>query len=223
MDRITRDIDWSELSTAPLEVGKNHFLGSGSFGIVVKATWKCPGVPAMPVAVKVMMKSRSSEGGSGLNFERMYDAAVAEAELVERAHRSVMNKDLICQVHGIARGTLSTALLAAFPVAASDECVGIVMQFEAGGSLAGLAGLLKSSAPSTASSSSICAEIITKERIRLCCQISRGMRVAHIQNRSISFSAALFALLKSTFTITCCLVTCVQLPSFLFTALVFLA
>ena len=150
-------------------------LGTGSFGVVVRALWQSRTAsgragPTISVAVKVITKSAIAGEGC-MTFEKACESALEEAELVARADRDIFNKDAIVRVYGVARGVLPPELRMAFPVA-SDECVGIVMRYEAGGSLAKLL---------HPPSGTFMATISMVEKLRIAGEIARGARLESVR------------------------------------------
>lgn len=137
--RLTASIDWTELSVDPEILNSTEAkLGDGGFGVVMRARWRDPAIgEPTQVAVKVMRKSVVlSNGVSTTTFERVCEDAIAEAEIVAKAREGMFEKDLVCNIYWVATGFLSPDLAATFLVPRDDICVGIVMRYEAGGSLA---------------------------------------------------------------------------------------
>lgn len=127
-----REISWKDLT-----LSHEAFLGKGSYGIVIKAKWNKLGVAPIDVAVKIMRRG----GGNWVHTESEAEAKLAanaelEAKLAAFAEAKVVRKELICRVLGVAKGKLERALYDKFTEGA--DCVGIVMQYEDGGSLTNL-------------------------------------------------------------------------------------
>jgi len=158
---FTRQIDWEQVKVdeAFVTAHGHSRLGQGGFGKVFKAVMcsktMCgdpDGRVEVPVAVKVTWQAsqqpRSGPGPRGLHSpshrqqsveEAMGEAfgkAVQEGEMSAAAEHAMVDRDLVVHVYGEAKGRLGDELARAFAIHADDECVGIILRYEGGGSLA---------------------------------------------------------------------------------------
>ena len=114
-------------------------IGKSSFGIVVKAKYYKPGQRNgffIQVAVKVMTKVMMSP----LDFDQIWDKTWNEAAIVHHAGVST-HHDCVVKLFGVAEGPLPASWIDVLPfkVKPGDELgLGIVMNYESGGSLENL-------------------------------------------------------------------------------------
>eukprot|EP01038_Epipyxis_sp_PR26KG_P010118 gene10118-13600_t len=130
-----KQIQWSELQLT-LRNGRPINLGQGSYGIVVKANWHRPKAHPVLVAVKVITRSLSHSNDD--SFEKLCSQAKQEAEICYNAEKQMINKENIVLVYGYAFGKLPEGICNSFRLQQNEEGVGIVMRFEAGGTLSEL-------------------------------------------------------------------------------------
>lgn len=83
------------------------------------------------VAIKVMTRSENMFAG----YDKICREAMKEAGHMESARRSVDCKNNIVKLHGVVQGPLPSDIIALFKLRSGDEAIGLVMQYEAGGSL----------------------------------------------------------------------------------------
>ena len=87
----------------------------------------------------------------------------------------MFDKDLVCNIYGVAVGSLPPALAAAFLVPADEKCVGILMRYEAGGSLHALLHTSQSTSLSPgATQSAANTPLTTMDRLEIISSIARG-------------------------------------------------
>ena len=120
-------LEWADIKvkgSSPEEV----IIGEGSFGVVIKAEirlklgWK-------DVAVKVFNQKFDKE------YVDVCNSALQEAGVIASATRCMFNKDGIVNLYGVALGPLTSELSSFFGLQDGKSRVGIVMKYEAGGTL----------------------------------------------------------------------------------------
>ena len=145
-EQFTREISWSDVKVDEAFDGgfedEPSRVGGGGNGMVYKAKLQTVDIYGVPNEMEDVVVKRvwmRGQAGSAVEAHKM---ALQEAEMTAMTERMVQERDLIAHVHGVARGRLTnphhTDLAAALSVPLGPlgaECVGIVMRYEAGGSL----------------------------------------------------------------------------------------
>eukprot|EP01038_Epipyxis_sp_PR26KG_P018391 gene18391-25914_t len=131
-----KQIQWNELQMS-LRNGLPIKLGHGSYGIVVRAEWLQSRGHPVPVAVKVITRSHSNRSNDD-SFEKLCSQAKQEAEMCYNAEKQMINRENIVLVYGYAVGKLPERICNLLRLQQNEEGVGIVMRFEAGGTLSEL-------------------------------------------------------------------------------------
>jgi hypothetical protein len=127
-------LKWSDLYLNT-EYANLAIIGFGSFGTVVKANLvSSKDAKDSEVAVKLLTRSSASLI-SGMDFEKICQRAYREVQLMTYAQAQVMRKDCMVNVYGIASGSLPASLTSLFHLETGELGVGIVMKYQAGGSL----------------------------------------------------------------------------------------
>lgn len=131
-------ICWSDIQLEPSSTSYSECLiGKGSFGAVFRGEYKPRIGSKVPrhVAIKVVTKSMLLEANKYNNFASML---LREINVIREANKNINDLDCIVKVYGGVQGRLSQTLASAFQLNTADECVGIVLRYEPGGSLANL-------------------------------------------------------------------------------------
>ncbi len=110
-------IDWSELDYVEV-------IGNGAYSVVLKAKYR-----SIIVAVKILTVNAT--------LEALYELANDELISIYNAEMKVLRRDTIIQAIGICQGALPPILLTKFNINIAHGC-GIVLRYEAGGSLESL-------------------------------------------------------------------------------------
>ncbi len=171
--RLRKDLklEWSRIYLAS-ETVNEAILGNGSFGTVVRAKFSFgSGVTSLSdadVAVKVLTRSSAKLAG-GLDFKDICVKAYKEVELMAHAESRMVAKDSMIHVYGVVEGILPPALTAMFHLEKGEPGIGIVMSFQAGGSLEKYIDVS-------------CRVISTEEKIRILCLVSRSLAELHALN-----------------------------------------
>lgn len=119
---------------------ENPILGEGTFGIVIRATWDRNAGTDHPskeveVAIKIVKKPLSTLDDNGR--DKIIQEVIQEVTVLKNAEQ-VMHGDCIAKVFGVAVGNLPGDVARCFNVSAGNLYIGMLMKFEAGGSLASL-------------------------------------------------------------------------------------
>jgi serine/threonine protein kinase len=128
------EIKWDQLT---LEGGLDtRVVGVGSFGVVVRGKYAYHGKKnsKIDVAVKIMTTSFMNEV---VNFDCIRERAWVEANIIHRAGLSVQN-DTVVKLYGVVEGPLPESWQRGLNNSKNDIVIGIVMKYEAGGSLESL-------------------------------------------------------------------------------------
>lgn len=120
-------LEWADVRVSDASSGK-VLLGKGSFGIVIKAETKLK-LGWKDAAVKVFSQEFDKD------YRDVCDSALQEAGVIASATRYIFNKDGIVNLYGVALGPLTSELSSFFGLQEGTSRVGIVMRYEAGGTL----------------------------------------------------------------------------------------
>jgi serine/threonine protein kinase len=129
------DIVWDHLE---LSNEQQPVVGSGSFGVVVRAKYAFRGkrIQQFDVAVKIMTKKFWNDV---VKYESIRDQAWSEANTMYRAGVSVQQSDSVVKLYGVVEGPLPPTWQTGLRIySGTDTVIGIVMKYEAGGSLESL-------------------------------------------------------------------------------------
>ena len=130
MDSVASDLGVKDIKWAELELDRiNPLLGAGSFGKVIKCNYKKSSTRAgMDVAVKIMTSSAHSD------FSYIKEMTIAEAAVIHHAGRRV-ETECVVRLIGISQGVLPNEWCQAAKLPFDESAIGLVMSYEAGGSL----------------------------------------------------------------------------------------
>ena len=129
-------IDWHHLE---LFDDNQHVVGSGTFGMVVRAKYSPQGKKGrkIDVAVKIMTNRFVNVV---VPFETIREQAWTEANTIYRAGVSVQQSDSVVKLYGVVEGPLPPTWQSKLRDRkdGGEPVIGIVMKYEAGGSLESL-------------------------------------------------------------------------------------
>jgi ankyrin repeat protein/serine/threonine protein kinase len=164
-DNKTPEISWDHLE---VDLSRACVVGVGTHGVVIRAKYLFQGKEGhvLDVAVKIMTQTFMSEDEEKEDYQYIRERALKEASIIHRAGISIQS-DTVVKLYGVVEGPLPIAWRTALKRSSSDCVIGIVMQYEAGGSLESLLhGKLKR-------------EVNMTEKIRILRGIARGLSELH--------------------------------------------
>lgn len=166
-------IAWSNIQVDSSASNYNDsIIGKGKFGPVFRAKLVTSSSDELSqsedVAVKLVTKSLLQNPNS---YDSSVKIALAEVNVIQEANRKILSDfDCIVKLYGGVRGVLPAHLASTFQLNTTDDCVGIVLRFESGGSLDTL---LYPQDKETK------CEIDLTEKLRLLTNISSGLAELH--------------------------------------------
>lgn len=126
------NIEWSEIQLPRVDSSRDLILGKGSFGTVIRAIWTKDGIKK-EVAIKVQTQVFRTKKDKR-EFEKVRKRAGREAFMMMVA-RSKLDSTLITDVYGIIDGPIPINIASVLKKKPLESAIGIVMQFQGGGSL----------------------------------------------------------------------------------------
>jgi len=126
--------DWTGVTIE----SENPVLGEGTFGVVIRAVWDRNAGTNLPskemeVAIKIVKRPLSDLDDS--SRDKIIQEVIQEVTVLKNAEQA-LHGDCIAKVYGVAVGNLPSDIARCFNVTAGNLYIGMLMKFEAGGSLA---------------------------------------------------------------------------------------
>ena len=156
-------IDWNEIKLDP-NVGEEYVIGSGSFGMVIRAIWERVGKVKREVAIKVLKREPGEKEES---YKNKVQNAKDELVIMKYAD-SQIGSDFIVKAYGLADGILSEELQDKFDT--RKKIVGIIMSFVQFGSLNDYL---------HGRNNSVAAMLRVEEKINIITLVSQGLAELH--------------------------------------------
>lgn len=118
---------------------EDPILGEGTFGVVIRAMWDRNAGTDLPskeveVAIKVVKTPISTMDDA--SRDKIIEEVIQEVTVLKNAELA-LHSDCVVKVFGVAVGNLPSEIARCFNVTAGNLYIGMLLKFEAGGSLAG--------------------------------------------------------------------------------------
>ena len=126
------EINWDHLVVDAMEPS---IVGIGSFGVVIRAKYAFQGKTSRPLDVAVKIMTPNLMQGE-VTYQCIRDRAWAEADTIHRAN-TLIQSDSVIKLHGVVEGSPppSWQTVLKYSSAGAEPVIGLVLKYEAGGSL----------------------------------------------------------------------------------------